>query len=800
MTSTNNVHVHGDVDGQVVVGSRNVVQTVVVNAAQGSSVMVRPEGPPQVERRGRPVGRALPRRIPALLGREHELARLDDWLAEGHPVQIYGPPGVGKSALLRRVAADRAARPGGGDVIYLPAIGLPVEDVVQDLFHACFETEDYKPDRARVRRLMGAVRALLVVDDFQGGPEDLATLVDAAPGCEVVVACGEHIAWDEARALRLNGLAEEHALALLARELGRPLRGGELDAARGLITTIQGHPLTLVQAASAIAAAERSTAATTADPGGEPESGAVPAGTGFDVHESALAVGLAGRLSDEAGKLLRLLRAFEPFSLSPALLTVLAGGMDRAAVTELESLALVACDSTGYRVVGRFAALVAERAGTVRGAAELARPLVDWIQTTTARRDVADEAAAICHVLAAAARAGDHAAVRDLARATAPVFARTLRWGAWRQVLEFGLEAARALGSAEDMAYFSREEQVRRRGLGLAAGMTAGVTAGAAAVLSQGALHGATAKSGVASSGAAKSGVAAIASSPTAIGVGVAALVAGGIFTAGLVGGGGEQPAAAPAASSQVTAFTPPPSASSLGPRPYPSRSRKPTNQSSGPSLTEQDTEPPSSKPDDSHSTCTAVSMGPETFGPVAAGKEETRHMEFAALSGCGDKNTLAVDDETNWKVEPTSCPPPDQSGACKFDVVFTPQDPGQTYTARVTMLDDSRRESMTLQVTGTSAEGPPGAPTDVGSFPVSTTSIFISWGYVPGNPTDIEINNGETSQTVPGGRNAYTWEGLAPGTHMCFRVRAVNSAGVSDWAPLESPYYTCATTPTNGG
>src|SRR5690242_21864971 len=44
---------------------------------------------------------------------------------------------------------------------------------------------------------------------------------------------------------------------------------------------------------------------------------------------------------------------------------------------------------------------------------------------------------------------------------------------------------------------------------------------------------------------------------------------------------------------------------------------------------------------------CTAVSMGHETFGPVAARKEETRHMEFAALSGCDDKNTLAVDDRS---------------------------------------------------------------------------------------------------------------------------------------------------------
>ncbi|MER6695519.1 hypothetical protein, partial [Streptomyces minutiscleroticus] len=46
MAGTSSVHVRGNVEGQVVVGTRNVVQTVVVNADRGSSVTVRPEGPP----------------------------------------------------------------------------------------------------------------------------------------------------------------------------------------------------------------------------------------------------------------------------------------------------------------------------------------------------------------------------------------------------------------------------------------------------------------------------------------------------------------------------------------------------------------------------------------------------------------------------------------------------------------------------------------------------------------------------------------------------------------------------------
>ncbi|GAA0996094.1 hypothetical protein [Streptomyces rhizosphaericus] len=552
MAGTHGIHVHGDVEGsQVVVGDHNVV----INAALGSSVSVRSEGPPPTRRRTRPAGRALPDRAPQLLGRDRELAALERWLGQGYPVQVYGPPGTGKSVLLRRYAADAATS--GRDVVYLPAAGVPAEDLVQELFHACYEAEDYKPEPARVRRLMGSVRALLVIDDFQGSTAELAELMDAAPGCDVLLATAERHTWDEGRALRLEGLQEEPALALFGEELRRPLRDEEYEAARRLVTAVRGHPLTLVQAA---------------------------ADTTFEVDEDARVTGLANGLSDAASVLLRLLDALSPLPLSAKLLPILAGGVDKAAITELTSLALIGSSGTGYRTTGRVAHLVAERTGPARDAAKLAPALTAWAAATTAtRHDIAAEAPVVCHVLAAAARARDHAAVCALARTTAPALARSLRWGAWHQVLDLGAAAARALGSAADEAYFRQEEEVRKRALGVVALATAGGALAAGGVIGHIAGHGGAA--------AGKTGFAAAASNPAAITAAVAALVVGGVF-AGLATAGGGQPRARPTPSGQVTSLaatgTRPPDPISTAPRtptrpPSPSRtSPRPPDQGHG--------------------------------------------------------------------------------------------------------------------------------------------------------------------------------------------------------------------------
>jgi hypothetical protein len=80
-----------------------------------------------------------------------------------------------------------------------------------------------------------------------------------------------------------------------------------------------------------------------------------------------------------------------------------------------------------------------------------------------------------------------------------------------------------------------------------------------------------------------------------------------------------------------------------------------------------------------------------------------------------------------------------------------------------------------------------------------------LTWLDHARNEVGLEIFNGATIRVrgpgiFIGKPVVYDWTGLAPNTYMCFRVRAFNGFGFSDYTPNKSPYYKCATTPGNSG
>jgi hypothetical protein len=447
--ATYQVRVAGGVSGQVVVGDSNVV----IDARTGSSVTVRSGPLPSPRRRRRPVGRPLPRQGPELLGRSGELRQLAEWLDEGVPVQVYGPFGVGKSALLRRLALDRAA--GGDHVVFLSAAGLPVDDVIQELFQACYDVEDYRPEPARLRRLMGSIKALLVVDDFAGSAEEVTALLDAAPACDVVMASPEESIGGSGRSLRLGGLRKKPGMALLARALGRSLREEEAGPAEELWHLVDGHPLDLIQAAAAVRA--------------------VASGTGVSLAMGApaLAPVIAAHLSEGARQILSVLCGAGEVPVPADVLAALA---ETAGLAELEDLGLVVSGAAGHTAAGPLATLVVDHAECPPDA--LAESLLTWVRQAATLGDIVRAAPVIESILRRAVAGGHHSVARDLARLTAPAFGLTLRWGNWRRVLALGRQAAHELGAADDEAYFTGEEHVLVRALGK--GAAAGAAVGGA--------------------------------------------------------------------------------------------------------------------------------------------------------------------------------------------------------------------------------------------------------------------------------------------------------------------------------
>jgi lysophospholipase L1-like esterase len=88
-----------------------------------------------------------------------------------------------------------------------------------------------------------------------------------------------------------------------------------------------------------------------------------------------------------------------------------------------------------------------------------------------------------------------------------------------------------------------------------------------------------------------------------------------------------------------------------------------------------------------------------------------------------------------------------------------------------------------------------PAAPSNLTATAVDPNDIRLNWQDNSDNETGFEINNGVISKDAAANSTTYTWGGLAPGTYMCFKIRAYNSAGDSAWDPNVSPWYVCATT-----
>ncbi|WP_425825690.1 hypothetical protein [Streptomyces fractus] len=722
------VDVRGEVNGQVVVGRNNVV----INAEQGAYVAYRPEGPPELRLRARPYpgGSALRGQGEVLIGRDGELAAISAWLGSGRRVQVFGPPGIGKSALLRRCAAEQIAL--GRPVLHLHAADRTTEDLLQELFQACYELADgrpcegYKPEPATLRQLLGALHVVLIVDDLQVSPDDLGTLVEATPGCRLLTAAVDRIERPEARPLRLDGLHEQHAFELLAREVGYYPGGPAADAARHLVAAVHGHPQTVLQAAAAFNASQGRGAS------GQMTGPPWPPGF-FPVDDTALAVGTSARLSERAIGLLRPLCTLAPLPASPVLLAALGVRPDPAALAELTALRLVEVDGDNLASCGPFAVLVAQQAGVLPAAAKLAPALTHWLRTRATRYEACAEAAAIRRVLGNLAMVEDHRGVRDLARAAAPLLALSLHWGVWGQVLRYGRAAAQFLGAAADESYFAHEVHVRVIALSTASSGLAGGGGGVGYVAAHAGggggggipgpgQGGPPAPSGPPGAGSPiGSGVGpqrprgwgihqarhsvhhVVASHPVAVGAG-GVLAAAGVAVGAATLAGGSPPVVVdgtPSITSPLTQFS----------------TTSPTESPTNPSATQESSPvttspagPRGTTPPSGPVTCQPTALAPRDFGAVKVGDTKTETVHFTTWLECDDEQALKADDPANWRTALASCPPTGGSRDCVFQVTFTPKKPGP-YEAQVTMPDDGGGRDVSMQVTATAVLLPTDPP-----------------------------------------------------------------------------------------
>lgn len=438
MGGDHRIDIAGDASGTVIAGNHNVVID-----AHGSTVNLLPP-----QERPRPVRRErvalVPRRQREPVGREADLEELENALRGHGVVQLWGPPGVGKSTLLRHAA--RSLEPGPDGVLFLNGAHREPEDLAQEIFEACYEAPGYAPTGPELCRLMTGIEVTVYVDDAELTPERLRLLADAAPDATFVFASRERSLLGESADLELRGLGRAAGLGLLERELRHGLPEAQYAVAVELCEVALGRPLLLLRAAGL---ARLDTSGEIRLPRAAEIDGLLPL--------------LFDRLDTASLKTLHLLATLRDAEVDPEHVGVLCDVPDPAAVCgRLAGLGLVTVTERGYRSVADVLPEVRRRFAEPVAVDRLCDHFARWATlATTTPAQVADHGRALEVVAEMAERRGRPDLAVRVARAVSPFLAESLRFGVWGRLLDQGQNAARQAGDTTAHAYFTHEKAIR---------------------------------------------------------------------------------------------------------------------------------------------------------------------------------------------------------------------------------------------------------------------------------------------------------------------------------------------------
>jgi len=390
--------------------------------------------------RQKPVSQ-LPRDLPRLHGRGAEIDRARAAMGCGQPIQFCGPSGIGKTALLRHLS-HRASGHFPDGVVYYRSRRESLDDLLMRIFEFLYESDGatrLKPTPAELERYLGEIDALFLLDDVDLRREDLETLLQTVPRSVFVLGSPERSLF-EGESVRLRGLPQGSAVALVQDGLGRRLSAIEATEIARLCGVLEGHPLPLVEAAARI----RDEGATPAQLISEASGGALavtpPPG-------DRLTAQLAAHLPESERRVLSLLAALDGAALHVDHVAALTAQADAAALlADLEERRLAQSHGLRYFATAPVAALRDPEASH-RWRSSLLTYFTDYAERHRSEPELLrDELEPIIQTLRWGLACAPYADVLRLARESGVVAELAGLWDAWRSILDIALEAARMMG------------------------------------------------------------------------------------------------------------------------------------------------------------------------------------------------------------------------------------------------------------------------------------------------------------------------------------------------------------------
>lgn len=411
-----------------------------IGSPLGAAVYVAPT--PATRRRPAPLLPSV-RRFRGLIDRSSEVEAALVALPTGLPVEIHGPEGVGKTTLLRTLAYHPGMTSNPDGVVYLDRVGQqPVGDLLQILYDSFYESSPhFKPREGELRQLLRDPSALVLLDDVELADKDLDSIFNVLPNSFFCVASEERRLRGEVKAIELRGLPRNDALALIERELDRPLTAEDRPAAHALYQFVGGHPAGLILAASNA----REQGKTLAELGVERETASAPAELQRRNVES--------RSVDER-RILAALCALGVFLSKEALAGIAPTPAFEPALQALLEAKLIQTDSAAFSLSAGVKEAVQASADLSESWAGALRHYLGWTEQHRGEPEsVLREAEAIQRTVQWAAQQSRWSEVLRLVRAAEPAFSANGRWMAWAKLLDVASRAAQEMGDREVEAW-----------------------------------------------------------------------------------------------------------------------------------------------------------------------------------------------------------------------------------------------------------------------------------------------------------------------------------------------------------
>jgi hypothetical protein len=443
-------------NSQIAVGEKLVQH----NYGPGSTVntIVSGEAQPPRERQ-KPVSQ-LPRDLPRLHGRGAEIDLARAAMGCGQAIQFCGPSGIGKTALLRHLS-HRASGHFPDGVVYYRSRHESLDDLLMRIFEFLYESDAatrLKPTTAELERYLGAIEALFLLDDVDLDREDLETLLQTVPRSVFVLGSPERSLY-EGESVRLRGLPQGAAVALVQDGLGRRLSGIEISELAKLCSALEGHPLHLVKAATRI----RDEGATPAQLLSEASGLTVTATPPAD----RLVALLVADLPEEERRVLSLLASLDGAPLHVDHVAALTAHADAAAIlADLEERRLAQSHGPRYSATTPSAALQDPEASH-RWRSSLLTYFTDYAEDHRYEPErLREDLEPIIQMLRWGMTCAPYADVLRLARESGVVAELSGLWDAWRSILDVALEAARMIGDRDGEGWALHELGTRALCLG----------------------------------------------------------------------------------------------------------------------------------------------------------------------------------------------------------------------------------------------------------------------------------------------------------------------------------------------